>query len=123
MPDERNVIGEKQETCAIRPMRGYYRTGCSETGPEDVGGHVVCAEATEEFLAFSKPHGSDLSTPVPEIDFPGLQPGDRLCLCVTRWKEALDAGVAARVVLRATHENALEHVSVEELKERALDLA
>jgi uncharacterized protein len=123
MPEDRNVLGEKLKTCSIRPMSGFYRTGCCETGPEDVGAHVVCAEVTEEFLAFSKSRGNDLSTPVPEIGFPGLQPGDRWCLCAARWKEALDAGVAPRVVLRATHENALEYVSFEELKKRALDLA
>ena len=123
MAEHRNVLGEALETCSIRPMSGFYRTGCCETGPEDVGAHVVCAEVTEEFLAFSKTRGNDLSTPVREIGFPGLQPGDRWCLCAARWKEALDAGVAPRVVLRATHENALEHVSFEELKKRALDLA
>jgi uncharacterized protein (DUF2237 family) len=123
MSEDRNVLGEKLETCSIRPMSGFYRTGCCETRPEDVGAHVVCAEVTKEFLAFSKSRGNDLSTPVPEIGFPGLQPGDRWCLCAARWKEALDAGVAPRVVLRATQENALEYVSFEELKKRALDLA
>jgi uncharacterized protein (DUF2237 family) len=123
MPEDRNVLGEKLDTCSIRPMTGFYRTGCCETGAEDAGAHVVCVEVTKEFLAFSKTRGNDLSTPVPEIGFPGLQPGDRWCLCAARWKEALDAGVAPRVVLRATHENALEHVSFEELKKRALDLA
>jgi uncharacterized protein (DUF2237 family) len=87
MPEDRNVLGEKLETCPIRPMSGFYRTGCCETGPEDLGAHVVCAEVTEEFLAFSKSHRSDLSTPEPEIGFPGLQPGDRWCLCAARWKE------------------------------------
>ena len=82
------------------------------------------AEVTEEFpLVFSRTRGNDLSTPVPEIGLPGLRPGDRWCLCAARWKEALDAGVAPRVVLRATHENALEYVSFEEFKKRALDLA
>ena len=123
MAEERNVLGEALETCSIRPMSGFYRTGCCETGPEDVGAHVVCAEVTEEFLAFSKTRGNDLSTPVPEIGFLGLRPGDRWCLCAARWKEALDAGVAPRVVLRATHENALEYVAFAELKKHALDLA
>ena len=104
-------------------MSGFHRTGCCETGPEDLGAHVVCAEVTSEFLAFSKAHGNDLSTPVPEIGFPGLRPGDRWCLCAARWKEALDAGVAPRVILRATHGRALEYVSLEALKRHALDLA
>jgi uncharacterized protein (DUF2237 family) len=123
MPEGRNVLGDKLDTCSLRPMSGFYRTGCCETGPENVGAHVVCAEMTEEFLAFSKSRGNDLSTPVPEIGFSGLKPGDRWCLCAARWKEALDAGVAPRVILRATHENALEHVSLAQLKQRALDLA
>jgi uncharacterized protein len=111
MPDDRNILGEKLEICSIRPMSGFYRTGCCETGPEDVGAHVVCAEMTKVFLAFSKTRGNDLSMPAPELGFPGLKHGDRWCLCAARWKEALDAGVAPRVVLRATDENALEYVS------------
>jgi uncharacterized protein (DUF2237 family) len=122
MPEDRNVLGEKLETCSLRPMSGFYRTGCCETGPEDVGAHVVCAEMTEEFLAFSKSRGNDLSTPVPDLGFPGLKPGDRWCLCAARWKEALDAAVAPRVILRATHESTLEHVALADLKQRALDL-
>ena len=86
MPEDRNVLGEKLDTCSIRPMTGFYRTGCCETGAEDAGAHVVCFEVTEEFLAFSKTRGNDLSTPVPEMGFPGLKPGDRWCLCATRWK-------------------------------------
>jgi uncharacterized protein len=123
MPDDRNVLGEELDICSIRPMTGFYRTGCCETGTEDVGAHVVCAEVTEEFLAFSKTHGNDLSTPVPELGFSGLKPGDRWCLSAARWKEALDAGVAPRVVLRATHKDALKYTSLEELKRHALDLA
>jgi uncharacterized protein len=123
VPDDRNRIGEKLEMCSIRPMSGFYRTGCCETGPEDVGAHVVCAEVTADFLAFSRTRGNDLSKPVPEFGFPGLKPGDRWCLCAVRWKEALDAGVAPRVVLRATHADALEYVSLGELKRQALDLA
>ena len=97
-------------------MTGFYRTGCCETGAEDAGAHVVCVEVTKEFLAFSRTCGNDLSTPVPEIGFPGLKPGDRWCLCATRWKEALDADMAPRVVLRATHEEALEYLSLADLK-------
>ena len=123
MPEDRNVLGERLETCSIRPLSGFYRSGCCETGPEDVGAHVVCAEMTAEFLAFSKSRGNDLSTPVPQIGFPGLQPGDRWCLCAARWKEALGAGMAPGVVLRATHAEALEYVTWAELKRYALDLA
>jgi len=123
MLNHRNVLGEKLETCSIRPMTGFYRTGCCETGAEDAGAHVVCVEVTKEFLAFSKTRWNDLSTPVPEMGFPGLKPGDRWCLCATRWKEALDVDMAPRVVLRATHEEALEYVSLAALKAHALDLA
>jgi uncharacterized protein len=97
-------------------MTGFYRTGCCETGAEDAGADVVCVEVTKEFLAFSKTRGNDLSTPVPEMGFPGLKPSDRWCLCAARWKEARDAGMAPRVVLRATHEEGLEHVSLLDLK-------
>lgn len=120
--DARNVLGEKLETCCTSPMTGFFRTGCCETGPEDRGAHVVCAEVTAEFLAFSKSRGNDLSTPVPAFGFPGLKPGDRWCLCAARWKEALDAGMAPRVVLTATHERALDYATLEELKRYALDL-
>jgi uncharacterized protein len=123
MPEDRNVLGEKLDMCSIRPMTGFYRTGCYETSAEDAGAHVVCIEVTKEFLDFSKPRGNDLSTPVPEMGFPGLKPGDRWCLCAMRWKKALDAGMAPRVVLRATHEEALDYVSLADLKMYALDLA
>jgi uncharacterized protein (DUF2237 family) len=103
-------------------MTGFYRTGRCETGPEDVGRHTVCARLTKEFLAFSREMGNDLSTPVPAFDFPGLKPGDCWCLCAARWKEALDAGVAPRVVLAATHEAALEVVTLEELRAHAIDV-
>ena len=101
----------------MKPLTGFYRDGFCRTGPGDVGLHTVCIEATEEFLEFSAEAGNDLSTPVPEYDFPGLEPGDRWCLCVTRWQEALEAGVAPRVVLEACHISALEFVSLEELQE------
>lgn len=103
-------------------MTGFYRTGKCETGTNDSGRHVVCAQVTEEFLAFTKSRGNDLSTPFPVYNFPGLKPGDRWCLCASRWKEALDAGVASPIILAATHEATLEYVSLEELKEHALDL-
>jgi len=120
---QRNVFGEPIEVCSLNPTTGFYRSGCCETGPEDVGVHTVCVEVTEEFLAFSKARGNDLSTPRPEYGFPGLNPGDRWCLCAERWQEALTAGVAPRVVLAATHEATLEIAELADLKRHALDLA
>jgi uncharacterized protein (DUF2237 family) len=124
MPDEqRNVFGEPIEVCSLKPTTGFFRTGCCETGPEDVSVHTVCVEVTAEFLAFSKARGNDLSTARPELGFPGLNPGDRWCLCAARWQEALDAGAAPRVVLTSTHEASLEVVRLADLKRYALDLA
>jgi uncharacterized protein (DUF2237 family) len=118
----RNVLGGTLESCCTSPMTGFYRTGRCETGPQDVGRHVVCAQVTAEFLAFSKAKGNDLSTPAPDFGFPGLQPGDKWCICAARWKEALASGVAPPVVLGATHEAALEIVALADLKRHALDL-
>jgi uncharacterized protein (DUF2237 family) len=102
-------------------MTGFYRTGRCDTGPGDHGIHVVCAEMTAEFLAFSRARGNDLSTPAPQFQFPGLKPGDRWCLCASRWKEAFDAGKAPPVVLASTHISALEFATLEELSAHALD--
>jgi uncharacterized protein (DUF2237 family) len=121
--EQRNVFGEPIEVCSLKPRTGFYRTGCCETGPEDVGVHSVCVEVTAAFLAFSKSRGNDLSTPRPEFGFPGLNPGDRWCLCAARWQEALEAGAAPRVVLSATHEATLEIVRLADLKRYSLDLA
>ncbi|GAB4463456.1 MAG: DUF2237 domain-containing protein [Elainellaceae cyanobacterium] len=123
MANARNVLGSKLEVCSIAPMTGFYRDGCCSTGAGDFGAHVVCAEVTQEFLDYTKAKGNDLCTPVPAYDFPGLKAGDRWCLCASRWKEALDAGVAPPVVLSATHASALEYVSMAELEQHALDLA
>ncbi|MEG3925744.1 DUF2237 domain-containing protein [Microcoleus sp. D3_18a_C4] len=117
-----NVVGGKLETCCTSPMTGYYRDGKCNTGGGDFGAHTVCAQLTEEFLQFTKSNGNDLSTPVPEFNFPGLKPGDCWCLCAPRWKEAMDAGVAPPVVLAATHALTLEYVSLDELKQHAADL-
>ncbi len=95
-----NVLGEDLELCSAEPLTGYYRDGCCNTGADDAGVHVVCAQMTDEFLEFSKAAGNDLSTPQSEAGFPGLTAGDRWCLCASRWKEAFDAGVAPSVVLR-----------------------
>ena len=103
-------------------MTGFYRDGACNTGPEDHGSHTVCAQMTKEFLAFSRSRNNDLSTPHPASGFPGLSPGDKWCLCVARWKEALDAGVAPPVFLAGTHEAALEVVSYADLAKYALDL-
>lgn len=116
----RNVLGDELQNCCRSPLTGYYRDGYCSTGAGDVGIHVVCAQVTAEFLEFSKAQGNDLITPMPLYDFPGLKPGDRWCLCASRWKEALDAGVAPPVVLAATHAAALEFVSLNDLKQHAV---
>jgi uncharacterized protein len=116
----RNVLGDELQNCCRSPMTGYYRDGFCSTGAGDVGVHVVCAQVTAEFLEFSKSKGNDLITPMPLYDFPGLKPGDRWCLCASRWKEALDAGVAPPVVLASTHAAALEYVSLSDLKQHAV---
>jgi hypothetical protein len=118
----RNVMGGALEPCSLRPLTGFYRDGCCNTGPEDSGVHTVCVIVTAEFLAFSKARGNDLSTPMPEYGFPGLKPGDRWCLCAARWKEAHQAGKAPRVVLAATHVESLQYVTLANLKKFALDL-
>ena len=115
-----NVLGGVLETCSVNPMTGFFREGCCDTGPGDVGSHTVCVVMTAEFLQFSKLAGNDLSTPVPQIGFKGLKPGDRWCLCAPRWKEALDAGAAPRVVLEATHEETLAIVPLGVLKDHAV---
>lgn len=116
-----NVLGLPLETCSLDPKTGFYRDGCCETGPDDLGVHIVCAEMTAEFLSFSKLQGNDLITPRPEYQFPGLKPGDRWCLCASRWREALDAGVAPPVFLAATHQKALDFVTLEDLQQHAKD--
>jgi len=116
----RNVLGGPLESCSRDPMTGFFRDGCCNTGPSDSGLHVVCVLATEEFLELSRRAGNDLSTPRPEWGFEGVRPGDRWCLCASRWQEALEAGAAPRVVLEATHVAALEVVSLEDLKAHAI---
>jgi uncharacterized protein (DUF2237 family) len=120
MAKARNVLNGPLQPCGADPMTGFYRNGCCDTGAGDVGIHVVCAEMTAEFLAFSVSRGNDLVTPVPQFGFPGLRPGDRWCLCVERWKEAYEAGVAPPVILESTHMSALEFVSLEELQEHSV---
>ena len=115
----RNVLGGELKPCSMDPVTGFYRNGCCETGPHDLGLHTVCAVMSAEFLEFSKAMGNDLSTPHPELNFQGLKPGDHWCLCAPRWKEALDAGMAPQVVLEATHEETLAIVTLGVLKDYA----
>lgn len=112
-----NVMGSPLQPCCMEPKTGFYRDGFCHTGPEDQGRHVVCTTMTKDFLLFSKIQGNDLSTPRPEFDFPGLQPGDHWCLCANRWREAYEAGVAPPVRLASTHFNALSVVTLEMLRE------
>jgi uncharacterized protein (DUF2237 family) len=116
MPDAKNVLGTDLQSCSTDPITGFFRDGCCRSGAEDLGLHLVCAQVTDKFLAFSRLQGNDLITPVPEFHFPGLKAGDRWCLCVLRWREALEAGVAPPVVLEATHISTLEFVDLEDLQ-------
>lgn len=115
----RNVLGGPLKPCSTSPMTGFFRNGYCHTCAEDVGCHTVCVEVTAEFLEYSRTIGNDLSTPRPEFHFPGLQPGDRWCVCAARWLECLEGGVAAPVALAATHERTLEVVPLELLKQHA----
>jgi uncharacterized protein (DUF2237 family) len=117
----RNVVGGELEPCSVDPLTGFYRDGTCRTGPQDLGVHVVCAEMTADFLAFSRSVGNDLSTPRPEWGFQGLRPGDRWCVCADRWREALDAGHAPPVVLAATHASALEFAALDDLRAHSVD--
>jgi uncharacterized protein len=119
----KNVLGGQLITCSTDPLTGFFRDGCCNTGMDDQGLHLVCTQVTAEFLAFSKETGNDLSTPRRQWGFPGLRPGDRWCVCVTRWKEAYEAGVVAPVVLEATHISALEFVDLDVLKDNAVPVA
>jgi len=121
MSTARNVLNEPLMACCTNPMTGFYRDGYCNTGAGDVGIHVACVEVTAEFLEFSKSRGNDLSTPMPQYQFPGLKPGDRWCLCAQRWKEAYDAGLAPQVVLAACHISMLEFATLEELQAFAVE--
>ncbi len=121
MSGAKNVLGTPLQTCSTDPMTGWFRNGCCDTGAGDMGMHVVCCQVTAEFLEFSKQAGNDLTTPMPEYRFPGLKPGDRWCLCATRFKEAYDAGFAPNIILEATHMSAIEFANLEELQEHAVE--
>lgn len=115
-----NVLGAPLVPCCLENNTGWYRNGSCRTDANDHGRHVVCALMTEEFLAFSKQMGNDLSTPMPEYDFPGLQPGDCWCLCAGRWQEAFEAGMAPKVKLEACEQSALEVIDLNDLKAHAI---
>lgn len=117
----KNVLGTELKLCCTSPMTGFYRDGFCRTGISDKGLHIICCVMTEEFLAFSQQVGNDLSTPIPEYGFSGLQPGDQWCLCMLRWKEALKNGCAPQVILEATHMSVIEFVSLEDLNEHAYE--
>ena len=119
---QRNVLGGLLGSCSEKPMTGFFRDGCCNTGSEDFGSHTVCVLLTDDFLEFSKARGNDLSTPRPEFGFPGLNAGDRWCLCAARWREAFQAGKAPRVVLNSTNEACLLIVKLDDLKRHAIDL-
>lgn len=120
-PKPKNVLGGELQVCCTDPMTGFFRDGFCRTGPEDAGRHTVCIVATDEFLAYSKSAGNDLSTPRPEYRFPGLVEGDKWCLVAVRWRQAWENGMAPRVVLEATHESVLQIVSLETLRQYAAD--
>ena len=114
--EKKNVLGGNLEVCGLEPITGYYRNGICDQCKSDSGQHTVCAEVNEAFLSYSKEKGNDLITPRPEFNFPGLEPGDRWCLCASRWLEASEDGCAPPVILEATHEGALEIISLGDLE-------
>ncbi|WP_193162933.1 DUF2237 family protein [Microbulbifer hainanensis] len=122
MQDSVNVFGDPLQPCSMDPVTGFFRDGCCNTSEQDAGSHTVCVEVTEEFLMYSRSRGNDLSTPVPEFGFPGLEPGDRWCLCAARWLEAHQQDMAPRVYLQRTHVKALEIVPLALLRQYAVDL-
>ncbi len=121
MTVHKNVLGTPLEICSVAPMTGFTREGNCKVTDNDFGIHAVCVQVTEEFLKFSKEKGNDLSTPMPFAGFEGLKPGDRWCLCASRWKEALENNAAPQVNLMATHEAALMFVSLEDLLTHSMD--
>ncbi len=114
-----NVLGGRLQSCSHKPLTGFFRDGCCHTGPQDIASHTVCAVMTSDFLSYSRSVGNDLSTPRPEFNFSGLQPGDRWCLCAARWEQARAAGMAPYVILEATNRAALSFVSLEHLRAHA----
>ena len=119
--EKKNVLGKSLQICSLDPIAGYFRNGTCDHCQTDNGQHTVCAEVNNDFLAFSKEMGNDLSTPRPEFNFPGLVAGDRWCLCANRWLEAAEAGCAPPIVLDATHERALDIISMSDLEYHKLN--
>ena len=119
---QRNVLGTELESCSLDPLTGFYRDGACRTGPGDLGSHTICAVVSAEFLDYQQEIGNDLSTPVPEFQFPGLRPGDRWCVTAVNWLRAHEDGVGTFVVLAATHERALDIVPLEVLEQYAVDV-
>lgn len=122
MSSAKNVLGTSIQPCSLEPLTGFFRDGCCRSGADDQGLHLVCAEMTVEFLNFSKVSGNDLITPVPAFGFPGLKPGDRWCLCVQRWKQAFEAGIAPKIILESTHISTLEFVDLEDLQTHSVPI-
>ena len=123
MDESLNIFGKRLEPCGIDPVTGFFRDGCCNTGTDDLGIHTVCVRVTAQFLSYSKKMGNDLSTPRPKFGFRGLKPGDRWCVCARRWREAVEAGVAAPIYLHSTHIETLAMIPLSDLKAHALDLA
>ncbi|HBC57970.1 MAG TPA: DUF2237 domain-containing protein [Gammaproteobacteria bacterium] len=117
-----NVFGEPLQLCSENPKTGFFRDGCCHSSEDDIGSHTVCVQVNQPFLEFSRFRGNDLTTPRPELEFPGLKSGDKWCLCVARWVEAYEHNCAPKVYLRGTHEKALDVVPLIILKQYALDL-
>ena len=122
MDEPLNVFDEPLLSCSDNPITGFFRDGCCNTSDDDFGSHTVCVEVTQDFLDYSRFRGNDLSTPMPDFGFPGLQAGDRWCLCASRWLEAYEQGMAPKIFLTRTHKRALEIVELEKLKEYAADI-
>ena len=122
MKSEKNVLGSRLKACSLLPLTGYYRNGTCQAVKHDLGVHGVCSQVTDEFLKFTKDLGNDLSTPNALHNFPGLKPGDRWCLCASRWKEAFDNGVAPPVVLTATSEEVLRYINLDDIVRHAVDV-
>jgi len=120
---QKNVLGEELEFCCYKPKTGFLRNGYCHIIPEDRGSHTICIEITDDFLNFQKKIGNDLSTPVPEFNFPGLKDGDRWCVCASRVKQAITAAINIKILLRSTNEAALEYVSLAEMKKYAIDIS
>ena len=120
---QKNVLGEKLESCSSDPVTGWFRDGCCNTNEDDFGVHTVCAKVTEEFLQWSKSAGNDLITPHLEVDFPGLKDGDCWCVCAATFAQSIDAGTACKIFLKNTNQKTLEIIPLQKLKKFAIDIS